>query len=200
MQGQSEKVWRKFSRTDSSSHETISQQSSECLLLIGHTFNMLCFVWPNRRTASPELFSCVPTRRLLSRPATWLCLAPKRCTQSGDLINPVHFKIQGSLRNDERDRLRKSPLKSEFALPQTLSRFRFHPSLSPLPPAPPLHFAPTTQATNGSSPFTDDKFPYKLHKRKIWALPWLNNVFYKEVKCFSVVCFSNITFCTTILW
>ena len=127
---------------------------------------------------------------------TRLCLAPKRCTQSGD------FKPRPFLKYDDRDRLRKRPSKSEFALPQTLSRFKFHPSLSPPPPPPPLPplLAPTTQATNGSSPFTDDKFAHKLHKRKVWALPWLSKVFYKEVKCSSVVCFNNITFCTTILW
>ena len=30
---------------------------------------MLCIIGPNRRTASPEFFSCVPTQLLLSRPA-----------------------------------------------------------------------------------------------------------------------------------
>ena len=44
------------------SHRTISKHSSEYRLLIGHK---KCFV-PNRRTVSPEFFSGVRTRRLLS--------------------------------------------------------------------------------------------------------------------------------------
>ena len=40
------------------SHRTISKNSSRCRFLIGHK---------NRRYTSPEFFSCVSTRRLLSR-------------------------------------------------------------------------------------------------------------------------------------
>ena len=40
---------------------TISKRSSECWLLIGHK-KMLCIIVPNRRTASPELFSRVCTQ------------------------------------------------------------------------------------------------------------------------------------------
>ena len=48
------------------SHRTISKRSSECWLLFGPK-KMLWMIVPNRRTASPEFFSCVHTRRLLSR-------------------------------------------------------------------------------------------------------------------------------------
>ena len=51
-------------------------------------------------------------------------------------MNPVHFKILGSLRNDERDRLRKSPLKSEFTLPQTYRASDSIPVYLPSPPSP----------------------------------------------------------------
>ena len=127
---------------------------------------------------------CYPTA--VVSPGILDCVLHHRDVRSQETLNPVHLKILGSLRNDDRARLRKRPLKSEFTLPQTLSSFKFHLSLSP--PTPPL-FAPTTKATNGSSPFTDDKFAYKLHKRKIRALPWLNNIFYEDVKCSSVVFF-----------
>ena len=45
--------------------QTISKRSSECWLLTGQ--KMLCVIVPSRQLASPEFFSCVPTRRLLSR-------------------------------------------------------------------------------------------------------------------------------------
>ena len=44
------------------SHRTISKRSSECWLLVGPK-KMLCMIVPNRRTASPEFFSCVHTRQ-----------------------------------------------------------------------------------------------------------------------------------------
>ena len=36
----------------------------------------------------------------------------------------------------------------------------------PHPPSPPTLFEPTTQATNGSSPFPDDKFPINFIRGK----------------------------------
>ena len=59
------------------SHQTISINSNGCRLLIGHKIN-LCVIVPNLRTASPEFFSCVRTRRLLSR---HICLvrSPRLC-------------------------------------------------------------------------------------------------------------------------
>ena len=48
------------------SHQTIFKQSSECWLPIGHK-KMLCIILPNGRTGASIFFSCVRTRRLLSR-------------------------------------------------------------------------------------------------------------------------------------
>ena len=49
------------------SHRTISKRSSECWLAgwLG-TKKMLCIIVPNRRTASPEFFSWIRTRVLIS--------------------------------------------------------------------------------------------------------------------------------------
>ena len=58
----------------------------------------LCIIVPNQRRASPEFFSCVRTRPLLSR-HTCLARSPKKCTQSGNfqLQNIlVHLKILSS--------------------------------------------------------------------------------------------------------
>ena len=61
------------------SHRTISKNSSGCRLLIGHK-KMLCIIEPNRRTVSPEFFSWVRTRRLLSR-YTFPVRSPCLCVQ-----------------------------------------------------------------------------------------------------------------------
>ena len=60
------KFWLSGSRPLSSDFkQTISKRLSECWLLTGQ--KMLCVIVPSRQLASPEFFSCVPTRRLLSR-------------------------------------------------------------------------------------------------------------------------------------
>ena len=60
------KFWLSGSRPLSSGFkQTISKRLSECWLLTGQ--KMLCVIVPSRQWASPEFFSCVPTRRLLSR-------------------------------------------------------------------------------------------------------------------------------------
>ena len=63
---------------------------------------MLCVIVPNRRIVSPEFFSCVRTRRLLSR--SWLLwvMHQRKCTQSGnfqfDIKSPSDFKIMSAQR------------------------------------------------------------------------------------------------------
>ena len=60
------KFWLSGSRPLSSDFkQTISKRLSECWLLTGQ--KMLCVIVPSRQLASPEFFSCVITRRLLSR-------------------------------------------------------------------------------------------------------------------------------------
>ena len=60
------KFWLSGSRPLSSDFkQTISIRLSECWLLTGQ--KMLCVIVPSRQLASPEFFSCVPTRQLLSR-------------------------------------------------------------------------------------------------------------------------------------
>ena len=60
------KFWLSGSRPLSSDFkQTISKRLSECWLLTGQ--KMLCVIVPSRQLASPEFFSCVPIRRLLSR-------------------------------------------------------------------------------------------------------------------------------------
>ena len=56
---------------------------------------MLCIIGPNRRTASPEFFSWVRTRRLLTRSRlVWLMHQRNaRSQQSFNLIKTLHFKI-----------------------------------------------------------------------------------------------------------
>ena len=56
------------------SHRTISKNSSGCRLLIRHK-KMLCIIVPNLRRVSPEFFSWVRTRRLLSGSFTKLVRA-----------------------------------------------------------------------------------------------------------------------------
>ena len=60
-------------------NQTISKRLSECWLLIGHK-KMLRVIVPSRRLASPEFFSCVRTRRLLSR-HTCPVRSPRLCVQ-----------------------------------------------------------------------------------------------------------------------
>ena len=45
---------------------------------------MLCIIMPNRRTVSTEFFSCVRTRRLLSRSRLVWVMHQRKCTQSGN--------------------------------------------------------------------------------------------------------------------
>ena len=81
--GSGEKEERKFSGAKeplgTDSHRTISETSSGWRLLIGHK-KMLCIIVPNRRTVSPEFFSWVRTRRLLSR-HTCPVRSPSLCVQ-----------------------------------------------------------------------------------------------------------------------
>ena len=77
------------------SHRTISKNSSRCRLLIGHK-KIICISMPNRRTVSPDFFSWVRTRRLLSR--SWLvCIMHQRNARSQetqfDIKSPSDFKI-----------------------------------------------------------------------------------------------------------
>ena len=53
----------------------------------------LCIIVPNQRTASPEFFSCVRTRLLLSR-HTCLVRSPRLCVQFAREICPFCFPKQ----------------------------------------------------------------------------------------------------------
>ena len=56
---------------------------------------MLCIIVPNRRTVSPEFFSCVRTRRLLSR-HTCPVRSPNLCVQGKLLFSTFLTRNEGT--------------------------------------------------------------------------------------------------------
>ena len=100
------------------SHRTISKNSSGCRLLIGHK---KCFVLvPNWRTVSPEFFSWVRTRRLLSR-HTCPVRSPILCVQGKLLFSTFLTKNEGT--TDESKKSLGCYQQEQFNLPREYSVF-----------------------------------------------------------------------------
>ena len=103
----------------SDSHRTISKNSSGCRLLIGHK-KILCIILPNRRTVSPEFFSWVRTRRLLSC-NTCPVRSPSLCVQ-GKLSFYTFLTRNEGTTDDSKKRL-GCYQQEQFNLPREYSVF-----------------------------------------------------------------------------
>ena len=101
------------------SHRTICKISSGCHLLIGHK-KMLCIIVPNRRTVSPEFFSWVRTRRLLSR-HTCPVRSPSLCVQGKLLFSTFLTRNEGT--TDESKKRLGCYQQEQFNLPRENSVF-----------------------------------------------------------------------------
>ena len=100
------------------SHRTISKNSSGCWLLIGE--KMFCIIVPNRRTVSPEFFSWVRTRRLLSC-HTCPVRSPGLCEQGKLVISTFLTRNEGT--TDESKKRLRCYQQEQFNLPRVYSVF-----------------------------------------------------------------------------
>ena len=105
--GSGEKAGRKFSSTGERApgYQLLPNyfQKLKRLVASGWAHKMLCITVPNRRTASPEFFSWVRTRQLLSR-HTCRARSPSLCAQ-GKLFFPLSYPETKELPMSRKKRL-----------------------------------------------------------------------------------------------
>ena len=85
------------------------------------TQKMLCIIVPNRRTVSPEFFSWVRTRRLLSRHSCPVCSPSSVCVQGKLLFSTFLTRNEGT--TDESKKRLGCYQQEQFNLPREYSVF-----------------------------------------------------------------------------